>query len=191
MPKRATARPFRPSACLYVVIEVQLLTWGDMETAIARTNRRLSFDELYAAHAPDARRVAYLLVGDRSVAEDLTQEAFVRVLGRFADLRNPDAFRTYVMRTVVSLGKNHFRRRSVERKHATPGRAEPVTSHERDVDLFDALRKLPERQRAAVVLRYCEDLSGQQTADILGTSPKAVKSLVTRGLAALREEVER
>lgn len=162
-----------------------------METAIARTKKRQSFDELYAVHAPEAKRIAYLLVGDRSIAEDLAQEAFVRVLGRFGDLRNPDAFRTYVMRTVVSLSKNHFRRRSVERKHLTPPKLHAAVPHERDDDLFDALRKLPERQRAAVVLRYCEDLSEQQTAEVLGTSPKAVKSLVTRGLAALREEVER
>lgn len=162
-----------------------------MGTAITATSGRLSFEELYAAHAPDARRVAYLLVGDRTQAEDLTQEAFVRVLGRFGDLRKPESFRTYLMRTVVSLSKNHFRRRDLERRHAPQPTAAMVLPPDRDEELFDALRKLPERQRAAVVLRYCEDLSEHQTAEILATSTKAVKSLVTRGLAALREEVVR
>ena len=162
-----------------------------METAITATRRRASFEELYAAHAPDARRVAYLLVGDRTQAEDLAQEAFVRVLGRFGDLRNPEAFRTYLMRTVVSISKNHFRRRSLERSHAHATRPPIAETPDCDDELFDALRTLPERQRAALVLRYCEDLSEHQTAEILNTSTKAVKSLVTRGLAAMREEVAR
>ena len=162
-----------------------------METAITAIERRASFEELYAAHAPEARRVAFLLVGDRTQAEDIAQEAFIRVLGRFADLRKPEAFRTYLMRTVVSLSKNHFRRRSVERRHAQTDRPPVPSSLDRDDDLFDALKQLPERQRAALVLRYCEDLSEHQTAEILNTSTKAVKSLVTRGLAAMREEAVR
>lgn len=162
-----------------------------METAIGVARGRASFEELYEAHAPDAHRVAYLLVGDRAQAEDVAHEAFVRVLGRYGDLRKPEAFRTYLMRTVVSLSKNHFRRRSLERRHATTARPPVPDAPDRDDDLFDALKKLPERQRAALVLRYCEDLSEHQTAEILDTSTKAVKSLVTRGLAALRKEVVR
>lgn len=162
-----------------------------MERAIAITRGRASFEELYAAHAPDARRIAYLLVGDRAQAEDITQEAFIRVLGRFGDLRKPHAFKTYLMRTVVSLTKNHFRRRALERRHADSTPPQITTPRERDDDLFDALKNLPERQRAALVLRYCEDLSEHHTAEILQTSTKAVKSLVTRGLTALREEVVR
>ena len=162
-----------------------------METTITATKGRASFEELYAAHAPDARRVAFLLVGDRSVAEDITQEAFVKVLGRFGDLRKPESFKAYLMRTVVSLTKNHFRRRSLERRTPSDRLPTETTTPERDDDLLDALARVPERQRVALVLRYCEDLSEQQTADIMQTSTKAVKSLVTRGLAALREEVVR
>lgn len=76
-----------------------------------------------------------------ALAEDLTQEAFVRVLGRFGNLRNTDGFRTYVMRTVVTLSKNHFRRRAVERKHLMPTMTQTTTSPERDDNLLDALRK--------------------------------------------------
>ena len=161
-----------------------------METAISVSSRRARFEELYATYSPDAVRVAYLLVGERSQAEDIVQDAFVRVLGRFGELRKPESFRTYLMRAVVNLSKNYFRRRSLERQHA--GAASPVIEArpERDDDLFDALKRLPERQRAALVLRYCEDLSEHDTAEILQTSTKAVKSLVTRGLAALREMEE-
>jgi RNA polymerase sigma-70 factor (sigma-E family) len=162
-----------------------------METVITATRGRATFEELYAAHAPEARRVAYLLVGNQALAEDIAQEAFIRVLGRFADLRRPEAFRTYLMRTVVSLTKNHFRRRALERRHASANLPSPLEAPDRDDELLGALKQLPERQRAAVVLRYCEDLSEHQTAEILNTSTKAVKSLVTRGLAALREEVVR
>ena len=162
-----------------------------METTISATRGRASFEDLYATHAPDARRVAYLLVGDRTQAEGITQEAFIKVLGRFGDLRKPEAFRTYLMRTVVSLTKNHFRRRALERRPVMAPEPQTTASLDRDDDLFDALNALPERQRVALVLRYCEDLSENQTAEILGTSSKAVKSLVTRGLAALRKEVVR
>jgi len=161
-----------------------------VERAIVVTRGRADIAELYTAHAPDARRVAYLLVGDRATAEDITQDAFVRVLGRFANLRKPEAFRSYLMRTVVSLTKNHHRRRALERRHPEPPASNTLT-HERDDDLLDALKELPERQRTALVLRYCEDLSEHQTAEIMQTSTKAVKSLVTRGLVALREEVGR
>lgn len=165
---------------------------GDLATeTIIKARGRASFEELYAAHAPEARRVAYLLVGNQTQAEDIAQEAFIRVLGRFADLRKPEAFRTYLMQTVVSLAKNHFRRRSLERRHPDASSAAVADTPDRDDDLFDALKRLPERQRAALVLRYCEDLSEHQTAEILNTSTKAVKSLVGRGLAALREEVVR
>lgn len=162
-----------------------------METTIKATGRRASFEELYATHAPDARRIAYLLTGDRGKAEDIAQEAFIRVLGRFGELRKFDSFRTYLMRTVVNLTKDHFRRRALERHHTPTQLAAPTTMPDRDDDLFDGLGRLPERQRAALVLRYCEDLSAHQTAEILQTTEKAVKSLVTRGLAALREEIER
>ncbi|MDQ3962713.1 MAG: SigE family RNA polymerase sigma factor [Actinomycetota bacterium] len=161
-----------------------------METAISVSTRRARFEELYVTHAPDALRIAYLLVGDRAQAEDIVQDAFVRVFGRFGELRKPESFRTYLMRAVVNLAKNYFRRRSVERKHANSAGAAISSNPERDDDLLDALKKLPDRQRAALVLRYCEDLSEHDTAEILQTSIKAVKSLVTRGLAALREMEE-
>ena len=93
---------------------------------------RPSLAELYEREAPGAVRLAYLLTGDRAVAEDITQDAFVRVSGRLAHLREGGAFDAYLRRAVVNLAKNHFRRRAVERaflERTPPGGGQPrVTS---------------------------------------------------------------
>ena len=153
--------------------------------------RSARFEDLYAAHGPEALRVAYLMTGDRVVAEDVAQEAFVRLLKSFHNLRNPDAFRAYLLRTVTNLANTHFRKAKRERDFAHLGtelRSEdPADLGSRDM-LWRALLRLPARQRTALVLHYCHDLSEQQTADIMQISLKAVKSLVGRGLAKLRSD---
>src|SRR5438105_909734 len=80
---------------------------------------------LYELHAPAATRLAYLLVGDRELADDLVQDAFVRLAGRFADLRDRAAFDAYLRKTVVNLARMHFRRRRVERAYLQRARSEP------------------------------------------------------------------
>jgi RNA polymerase sigma-70 factor (sigma-E family) len=148
--------------------------------------------DLYAAHAPDAVRLAFLLTGDRHLAEDLVHEAFVRLFGRFRDLRNPDAFGAYLRTTVVNLARSHFRRRRVERAYVErEGRQRPTIADEpgqRD-EMWDVLQRLHPRQRAAIVLRYYEDLTEAQTAEILGCAVGTVKSLVARGIEQLRREM--
>jgi RNA polymerase sigma-70 factor (sigma-E family) len=150
--------------------------------------------ELYAAHAPEAVRLAYLLTGDRALAEDLAQEAFVRMFGRFRDLRRPEAFRAYLRTTVVNLSRSHFRRARVERAFLARTGAEPAAAEpepEPRSELWEALGTLTPRQRAAIVLRYYEDLSETQTADVLRCPVGTVKSLVSRGMERLRRELER
>jgi RNA polymerase sigma-70 factor (sigma-E family) len=150
-------------------------------------------ESLYRAHAADALRLAYLITGDHALAEDLTQDAFVKVFGRFQDLRNRDAFWWYLRRTVVNLSQSHFRRRKVERSYLerqrpSEGVAGPdVGDRER---MRAALQTLRPEQRAAVVLRYYEDLSEADTAAILGRPVGTVKSMVARGMERLREELE-
>ncbi len=149
-------------------------------------------EELYRAHAPEAIRLAYLLTGDRGLAEDLTQDAFVKLLGHFQDLRNRDAFWWYLRKTLVNLSRSHFRRRQVERAYLGRQRrpqavAGPdVGERER---IRNALLKLRPEQRAAVVLRYYEDMSEADTAEILGRPLGTVKSMVSRGIDKLREEL--
>ena len=151
--------------------------------------------ELYVRHTPAARRLAYFLTGDRDLAEDLVQDAFVRLAGRFRHRRQPDAFEAYLRRTIVNLFTSHLRRLRLERREMARRRAEPEPVHreddkaERDV-LWAALQTLPARQRAAIVLRYYEDLSERQTADVLRCSVGAAKQLISRGLSALRDRIE-
>lgn len=160
-------------------------------TATTPTSR---IGELYLGHADSAVRLAYLLTGDRDLAEDLVQDAFVRLAGRLVHLRDPGAFEAYLRKMVVNLSNSYFRRRRVERTYEVRERgmlnvATPAHSVEERAALAAALRKLPTRQRAAIVLRFYQDLSEAQTADVIGCRPGTVKSLVSRGLETLRKEI--
>lgn len=149
--------------------------------------------DLYRTHSPAAFRVAYLVTGDKALAEDLTHEAFIKVVGRFHDLRDRGAFGAYLRTAVLNLAHSHFRRSRLEREYVRrqAHAPEPVEHPrlERSDELRGALLALPIRQRAAIVLRFYEDLSEHQTADAMGISPGAVKSLVARGMETLRGAV--
>ena len=167
---------------------------GPLETTSAASRHTDRLAELYERFQPRARRIAYLLTGDRELAEDLAQEAFVKVAGRLTWIRNPDAFEAYLRRTVVNLCRGHWRRTRTERSYLRsegPRAIEPSADVSGEVDardqLWRALQGLPHRQRAALVLRFYEDLSEQAVADALGCPAGTVKSLVSRGLKALRE----
>lgn len=150
-------------------------------------------EELYLRHAPQAVRVAFLITGDRQVAEDMAQEAFIRVAGRFRQLRFPDAFASYLRRTVVNLCIAEFRKRRREQAYmdqvtAGGGTAAVFPDLESRDELRRALHRLPVRQRAAVVLRYYEDLSEQDVAKELKCSVAAARSLVARAMETLRPQ---
>lgn len=153
--------------------------------------------ELYATHGPRARGLAYLLTGDLALAEDLVQDCFVRLAGRVLPVSDPGA---YLRRMVVNAAHSHHRKLRVRRERArdeagvvgadtdsTPDGADARAERER---LLAALAGLPERQRAAVVLRHWLDLSEEQCASELGCSVGTVKSLASRGRAALRQTLE-
>jgi RNA polymerase sigma-70 factor (sigma-E family) len=167
-----------------------------MPVAMTRENslKRGSLGDLYVRHAPESIRLAFLLTGDRALAEDLVQEAFARLVGRLRHLRDPGAFGAYLRRTIVNLATSHFRHRLVERAHLErlAGTSAVETNPNEDLDetMHQALLRLPERQRAAMVLRFYEDLSDVQTAEILRCSPGTVRSLVSRGMNTLRSELE-
>jgi RNA polymerase sigma-70 factor (sigma-E family) len=150
--------------------------------------------QLYLTHAEDAVRLAYLLTGDRALAEDLVQDAFVRLAGRLVHLRDQSAFPAYLRRTVVNLANSHYRRKRVERAYLK--REQRAVQPDPQLDdvgqreyLWAALQRLSGRQRAAIVLRFYEDLSEQRVAEILRCRPGTVKSLVSRGLETLRQEI--
>lgn len=153
--------------------------------------------DLYRRHVPAMRGFAYALTGgDHALAEDLVHDAFIRAAGRVVSLRDPDAFEAYLRRSVVNAVTSWRRRQAVERRWLARQAPSRQTANGDDVEDTDEvvrrLRELPPRQRVAVAARVCLDLSEAQTADLLGCSTGTVKSLTSRGLAALRrmEDVE-
>jgi RNA polymerase sigma-70 factor (sigma-E family) len=166
-----------------------------MNSAVESTDRppaRRSLADLYERHADDAVGLAYLLTGDRALAQDLMQEAFVRIARRFVHIRDPDAFGRYLRRSIVNLANSHFRRRAIERRHAASG-AVPDRGEDADVGdrvtLRAAIVRLPIRQRTALVLRFYEDLPEREIADLMGCGTGAVKQLVYRAMGTLRREI--
>lgn len=152
-----------------------------------------SLETLYVQYGPQAKRLAFLLVGNEDAAQDLLQDAFARILGRFGNLRRPDDFQAYLRRTIVNLARRRWALRAREKAFfAVEERSLARASEPSDVATRDAVRRalmqLPVRQRAAIVLRYYEDLSESQTAATLDCSVGAVKQLTARALAALRTQ---
>lgn len=138
-------------------------------------------------------RFAYVLTNDQGTAEELVQEAFVRAFSRLQHLRSPDAFYGYLRSTLVNLARDRFRKRRseqafLEQQRGMSAHTEPPPDTR--LAMEDALLDLPYRQRAVLILRYFEDLSERQTAEVLKCSVGAVKSLARRGLLSLREGFE-
>lgn len=158
------------------------------------TVREDGLPELFAAHYRRLLALAVLVTDDRATAEDLVQEAFARLHGRH--LADPDRALAYLRATVLNLSRSRLRRLRTARKHDRPD-DRVLPSAEAEVVLRDdqravlaAVRRLPARQRQALVLRYWEDMSEAQVAAAMGISPGAVKSHTSRGMAALRTSLE-
>jgi RNA polymerase sigma-70 factor (sigma-E family) len=165
------------------------------EAAALPGSKESRLEDLYAQHAPGAFRLALLLTGDRHAAEDLVQDAFVRITGRFRHLRSRGSFNSYLNRTVVNLARDRGRRSQLERRelererHATEVAVTEAPDLEARHEVMETLLALPYRQRAAVVLRYYQDLSEQQVADALDVSLSAARSLIGRGIENLRKQM--
>jgi RNA polymerase sigma-70 factor (sigma-E family) len=152
-----------------------------------------AFSEFVEQRSHSLLRTAYLLVGDHQLAEDLLQEALVKTLIAWPRLRDPANVDAYARRTIVTTAISWRRRRSFHERPvevlpeaAGPDEVEVVATHH---VLIAHLRALPPRQRAAIVLRYYEDLTVAQTAEIMGCAVGSVKSHVSVGLGKLRERM--
>ena len=142
------------------------------------------FVDLYGSRLAPMVRLARLLTGGDPAAEELVQDAFLRVRDKWDGIDNPTA---YLRVAVVNACRNHQRHRLVERR---PLPARGVTGDDR-FELRESIAALPSRQRSAVVLRYYEDLPEAEIAQMLGCSVPAVKSLLHRALHDLRKVIER
>src|SRR2546423_10909626 len=151
-------------------------------------DHREEFREFAVASQGHLRRSAYLLCGDWHFAEDLVQIAFDRIYRHWSRVRaadNPGAYaRQVVYRCFLDSRKKHLDTVSLEHLPEQTARADAIDTR---LAVLEALRQLPARTRAVVVLRYWEDMSVEQTAGILDISQGAVKSMSSRGLGLLRE----
>ncbi|HET7477394.1 MAG TPA: SigE family RNA polymerase sigma factor [Dermatophilaceae bacterium] len=166
-------------------------TWGADE----------ALTHLYAAHWHALVRLAWLLLHNQQAAEEAAQDAFVSMHAKWAQLRDPDLALAYLRRSVVNASRSVLRHRGVEerwlrretglaRAGAAPSAEQQAMAHQSGARLLQALARLPRRQREVLTLRYYLDLSEAEIADSLGISAGSVKSHASRGLAALRAEVE-
>ena len=144
------------------------------------------FEEYVAARRPALLRTAYLLTGSHHDAEDLVQNALLRVVPRWSRIADhPDP---YVRRVLARESISRWRsRRWREQTTARPPEGRNADVHPDRVLLREALATLSPRQRAVLVLRYFDDLTESATADTLGLSVGTVKSYAREGLARLRE----
>ncbi|GGD19727.1 SigE family RNA polymerase sigma factor [Nocardioides daphniae] len=149
------------------------------------------FAEFVAHRSPALHRTAYLMVGDRGLAQDLLQEALTKTYVAWPRLRDRSRVEAYARKAITTTAISWYRRRSWSSER--PAETLPDTTrdgHETGVAerdwLWNALQELPPRQRAAIVCRYYDDLSEAATAEVMGCAVGTVKSQVAAGLRRLR-----
>ena len=164
---------------------------GDEVQLESVMRREADFSEFFHVAWPRLFRTALAIAGDRGLAEDALQSAFIKAYSSWHRVRTADRPEAYVRRMVVNevLGSRRHGWWHRERPHEQVESGKP-TSHEGRVverlTLWEAVQALPVRQRAVVVLRYYEDLTEAQIAETLGCSRGTVKSQASDALATLR-----
>jgi RNA polymerase sigma-70 factor (sigma-E family) len=168
---------------------------------VHRDQRSLAFEQFVEESTGSLLRTAYLVTGDASFAEDLVQESLFKVARRWARVGSMGSPRAYARKILVNLALDGSKRRSLHRgelgKESRPdGPASEVAwsafgAVDDRLELIRALGELPARQRAALVLRFFDDLSEAEVASTLGCSVGTVKSTTSRALAKMRELVRR
>lgn len=163
--------------------------------SVGNTEREVDFSAYVRARQTSLARFAYLLTGDPHSAEDLVQSSLAKVYGKWDHISTVESPDAYVRKVMVNEHTTWWRRawRHRERTDSELIRvmdpaAAPVTGH--DSELWAHVRSLAPQQRAAVVLRYYEDLTEAQTAEILGVSVGTVKSHTSRAISSLRSRMK-
>ena len=153
------------------------------------------FAAYLAARQASLLRTAYLLTGNRHDAEDLTQTAFAKLYLAWDKVRDRGSIDGYVRRILVnehnSLWRRAWKRREHPQDHTVLARVDAPRNDEYDEGrgsaLWDLVQTLPRKARAVVVLRYYEEMTEAETAEVLGITVGTVKSQTSRALATLRE----
>ena len=155
------------------------------------SNARQQVSALYAEHALPLVKLAILMTGEQETAEDVVQDAFLALYRRWPSLRDTGSAVGYLRSTVLNgcrmIHRVRHRRRGVVLDPASPAASAEAEAMigEAHREVLAALRRLPPRQREAVVLRYHLDMTEQQAAEAMGVSRGTVKSATSRGIAAL------
>jgi RNA polymerase sigma factor (sigma-70 family) len=157
----------------------------DAQTAAAP----FTFEDLFAEQHERLYRALYLIVGNSHEAEELMQDAFLRVLERWDRIVDPAG---YLYRCALNATSSRFRRLTVAAKRTlTPGEPEdPFAAADLRDEMVRALRALPERQRAALVLLDLLDYRSEDAAGSMGVTPATVRSLASHGRAAMKLSLE-
>lgn len=151
---------------------------------------------LFNAEATRLVRLARFFVDDRTAAEDLVQEGFIRLSRNAHRIQDPSRAAAYLRSIVINLARDHNRRGLVSLRHRPPADVDDrsaedhVTQRDDQRQVIVALRGLPRRQRDCVTLRYYMDLPIAEIAKTLGLSPNSVKTHLQRGLRALAQDLE-
>jgi RNA polymerase sigma-70 factor (sigma-E family) len=152
--------------------------------------------EVFTGQYPSLVRLAAMLLDDSHAAEDVVQDAYVRVATRHHRLRDPHKALAYLRQTVVNLARNSLRRRLVARRHAESSLPAAASAEDDAIDRFErqavvqGLRALSRRHREVLVLRYYLECSVEETAELLGLSTGSVKAYASRGFQRLKALLE-
>ena len=147
---------------------------------------------LFSRDYESLHRIAYVFVANAGIAEEIVMEAFVKVFSGWHRFRSVEHKSAYLRQVVINLCRGRLRRQTIERRaneaaERDPTRALSSESDDSDshLDLWNAVRRLPHRQREAVVLRYLADMSEREIADVLDCSVGTVKSQLSRARSKL------
>ncbi|MEA2461734.1 MAG: hypothetical protein QOH90_1911 [Actinomycetota bacterium] len=152
---------------------------------------------LFNRHYAPMCRLAYVILGDAALAEEMVMEALLKTFSGWRRIRNVDHMDAYLRRAVINMCRSRIRRKTIESRvnstiHHRDERREPdwtPEKHETARLVWDAVKLLPERQRACVVLKYFEDLSEAQIAETLDCSNGTVKSQLSKARASLEKRL--
>jgi RNA polymerase sigma-70 factor (ECF subfamily) len=169
-------------------------TPGDEDLMLcARRGDLAAFEEIVRRHQTWAWRIAYQFLGNEEDAEDVVQDAFIRLLDASGRYRPTATFKTYFYRVITRLCLDRAKKKQPlyletipDSPDPRPGVAEAMMRRETAVAVRAALDGLPPNQRMAIVLRYYEDLNYEEIASALETTTKAVERLLARGREGLR-----
>lgn len=151
-----------------------------------------SFEEFFVAHRQEVYGAIWLVTRDRHEAEEITQEAFVKVLERWEHVASLDDPTGYVVRTAMNVWRSRARRAAVALRKAVHSSSpdDPLERADSQAVVVQALAVLTPRQRAAVVMTVLLGFTSEEAANALGVRPSTVRVLAARGRDRLRERME-